>query len=317
MQTRVLGKDGPEVPVVCLGGVPIAGGMGSVPEEQAIATVQAAIDAGMGFIDTAEAYWSSESLIGKAIKGRRHQVFLATKVSGDDHSPEHLARALENSLRALGADYIDLYQLHRYSPTWPIGPTMENLVRLRDSGKIRYTGISNFTAEQTLEALTYGPVYSSQPRYNMLYREAESSVLPCCLQNGVGVIPHSTLAKGLLSGKYRPGHRPGPDDSRNEVDAFIGETFERVSRITDRLSEWASAHGRDLVQLAIAWTLAHPAVTSAIVGARTPEQVYLNARAADWRLSEGDLQEIDGIQGDLRLPGAGEWLPSPADGVTV
>ena len=194
---------------------------------------------------------------------------------------------------------------------------MENLVRLRDGGKIRYIGISNFTAEQTLEALEYGPVHSSQPRYNMLYREAEGSILPCCLQNGIGVIPHSTLAKGLLSGKYRPGHKFSPDDLRNGVGMFMGDTFERVSHVTDRLNEWASAHGRDLVQLGIAWTLAHPAITSAIVGARTPEQVYLNARAADWRLSEADLREIDGIQGDLRLPGAGEWLPGLTDGVVV
>ena len=317
METRALGKDGPQVPVVCLGGVPIAGGMGNVPEEQAIATVHAAIDAGMTFIDTAEAYWASESLIGKSIVGRRHQLFLATKVSGDDHSPEHIARALENSLRALGTDYIDLYQLHRHSPGWPIEGTMENLVRLRESGKIRFIGISNFTADQTLEALACGPIHSSQPRYNMLFREAEDSILPCCLENGIGVIPHSTLAKGLLTGKYHPGHKFSPDDLRNGVGMFMGDTFGRVSHVTDQLNEWASGHGRDLVQLAIAWTLAHPAVTSAIVGARTPEQVYLNAKAADWRLTEDDLREIDKIQGDLRLPGAGEWLPRPTDGVAV
>ena len=317
MKTRVLGKDGPHVPILCFGAMPISGQMGPVPEERAIATVHAALDAGMTFIDTAEGYETSESLIGKAIKGKRHQVFLATKLSGDDHSPEHIARALRNSLQALGTDYVDLYQLHRHSPRWPIAQTMEQLVRLRDGGEVRYIGISNFSAEHTLEALKYGPIQSSQPRYNMLYREAEGSIFPCCSRNGIGVITHSVLMKGLLSGKYRTGHRFPLSDPWHGHDVFSGETFEEVSRITGRLNCWAKDRGRDLVELAIAWTLAHPAVTSAIVGAKTPEQVYHNAAAAEWTLTESDLAEIDTIQGELRLPGAGEWLPRPSDGLVA
>jgi aryl-alcohol dehydrogenase-like predicted oxidoreductase len=274
--------------------------MGGVSEQQAIATVQAAVDAGMTFIDTAESYRTSESLIGKALRGRRHEVFLATKLSGD-HSPGHMARAIENSLKALGTDYVDLYQLHGPQPKWPIGQTMQDLFRLRDAGKIRYIGISNFSAEQTLEALKHGPIHSSQPRYSMLFRDAEESVLPCCLENGIGVIPHSVLAKGLLTGRYRPGHDFPSDDERSSSPHFGEETFSRAFEITERLKQWAADHGRDLVQLAIAWTLAHPAVTSSIVGAKSPEQARHNARAADWSLTETDLKEIDEIQEDLRL----------------
>ena len=274
--------------------------MGTLPDEQSIATVQAALDVGMTFLDTAESYHTSESLIGKAIEGRRHEAFLATKLSGD-HSPEHMARAIDNSLKALRTDYVDLYQLHSPQSQWPIEQTMAGLVRLRDAGKIRNIGISNFSAEQTVDALKYGPIHSSQPRYSMLFREAEDSVLPCCLDNGVGVMAYSVLAKGLLSGRYRPGHRFASDDQRSSTDNFRGEVFSRTFEVTQRLKEWAADHGRDLVQLAIAWTLAHPAVTSAIAGAKTPEQVNHNAKAADWRLTQKDLQEIDELQGALRL----------------
>lgn len=304
MDTRALGKNGPQVSVVCFGAWPIGGGLGTVPEDQAIATVQAAIDVGMAFIDTAESYVTSESLIGKAINGRRQEVFLATKLSWS-HSPEHIAQAIENSLKALGTEYIDLYQLHSPELRWPIEQTMEYLLRLRDAGKIRYIGISNFSADQTLQALKSGPIQSSQPVYNMLFRDAETSVLPCCLENGIGVIPHSVLAKGLLTGRYLPGHRFTSDDERSSFTVFGDETFRQVFEVTQRLKEWAADHSRDLVQLAIAWPLAHPAVTSSIVGAKTPEQVHHNARAADWRLTERDLKEIDEIQGDLRLHGLG------------
>ena len=300
MRTRALGKDGPQVPVICLGAWPLGGGFGAVPEEQAIATVRAGLDAGLTFIDTAEGYRGSEALIGKAVRGWRHEAFLATKLSGD-HSAEHMDRAIESSLKALGTDYVDLYQLHSPKPQWPIEQTMANLLRLREAGKIRYIGISNYSAEQTEEALRYGPVHSSQPRYSLLFRDAEASVLPSCLANGIGVIPHSVLAKGMLGGRYRPGQEFPPDDERHYWPQFHGELFERTFKVTERLKEWATDQGRDIVQLAIAWPLAHPAVTSSIAGARTTEQARHNAMAGDWLLSPGDLEEIDEIQGALRL----------------
>ena len=155
MDTRQLGTDGPDVSVICLGAWPLGGGMGAIPDEQAIATIHASIDAGANFIDTAEGYRTSEGVLGKAIKGRRGDVILASKLSGDQ-SAEHMAIAIENSLRSLGTDYIDLYQLHRYQTGIPIEDTMANLERLREEGKIRYIGVSNFsgTLGRSLSVIT-------------------------------------------------------------------------------------------------------------------------------------------------------------------
>ena len=300
MNTKRMGRDGPEVPVVCFGTWPLGGAYGAVEEQQAIATVHAAMDAGLTFFDTAEGY-GSEAIIGKAIKGRRHGLFLATKLSGDDHSTQYMERTIENSLRALGTDYADLYQLHRASKR-PIEDTMADLLRLREAGKIRYIGISNFSAEQIEEAVQHGPIHSDQPRYSILFREVEEDILPACLANGVGVMAHSVLAKGLLAGRYRPGHQFPPDDERHYWPLFQGESFRRTFAVTERLKEWAADQGRDLVQLAIAWPVAaHPAVYTSIVGGRRPEQLRHIAMAGDWKLTQQDLCEIDDIQGNHRL----------------
>lgn len=302
MNKRRLGKDGPLVSAVAFGAWPIGGGLGAVPPEQGVAAVQAAIDAGMTFIDTAEGYQSSESVVGEAIKGRRDEVFLATKLSGGDHSARHMNAAIDNSLRALGTDCIDLYQLHSPSPEWPIAETMGSLLRLREDGKIRYIGVSNFSPSQTEEAMRHAPIHSSQPRYNMMWRDLEDDVLPYCLRSGVGVIPHSVLCKGVLGGRHKPGHRFAPDDERRLFNFFRGDLFERAYAVAQRLDGWARDHGRDIVQLAIAWTLANPAVSSALVGAKSPEQARHNAKAADWTLSPSDLAEIEALMGGFRMP---------------
>jgi aryl-alcohol dehydrogenase-like predicted oxidoreductase len=303
MDTRPLGKDGPEVSIISFGAWPIGGGMGPVANDTAVATVRAALDAGMTFIDTAQMYRTSESIIGEAIRGRRDEVFLATKVSVG-HTPREIDDALRDSLRALGTDYVDLYQLHGPRPR-PIDQTMEHLVRLRKAGKFKNIGISNFSAEQTTEALQYGPIHSSQPIFNMLFRDAADEIVPCCRENGIGVIAHSVLGKGLLTGRYTPGQPFPDDDDRKGRAHFDDEAFAPIFQVTEKLKEWAVDHGRDMVQLAIAWTLAQPGITAAIVGAKSPEQVNHNAKAADWRLTDSDLEEIDAIQGDLRLHASG------------
>ena len=303
METRPLGRGGPHVPVMCFGAWGISGIMGSMTDERAVTVAEAALDAGLTFIDTAEGYSVSESVIGRVIRGRRDRLFLATKLSGD-HSLDHLRSAVENSLAALGTDYIDLYQLHRPDPESPIEETMGELMRLRDQGKIRYVGVSNFSVEQIEGALPYGPIASAQPLYNMLQRANGERLIPWCRKQGIGVLCYSPLGKGLLTGRYRPGHRFEPGDIRSEdrISVWQGENFERIYAVTERLREWAEDHGRDIVQLAIAWTLSVPSVTSTLVGARSPEQVYHNVRAADWRLTDAELEEIDRVQGDLRLP---------------
>ena len=308
MEKRELGKGGPEVSAIAFGAWPIGGGLGNVPEQQGIAAVEAAIEVGMTFIDTAEGYQSSEAVVGKAIAGRRDEVFLATKLSGSDHSAAHTASAFENSLRALGTDYIDLYQIHSPSPSWPIAETMENMLALQVTGKVRYIGVSNFSPEQTAEAMQYGTIHSSQPRYNLMWRDLEDDVLPYCLQNGIGVIPHSVLSKGVLGGKHKPGHRFAQDDERRLFNFFRGDVFEQAYAVAQRLDEWARDNGRDIVQLAIAWVLANPAVSSALVGAKSPEQVHHNAKAADWRLTTADLQEIETLMDGFRMP----WVKDDA-----
>ena len=168
MDSRQLGRNGPDVPIICLGTWPLGGGYGSIPQDQVIATVHAAINSGLNFVDTAEGYKNSEHLLGIALKGRRDGVFLATKLTGD-HSTKHMFKAIENSLRSLQTDYIDLYQLHSPRSDRPIEETMDDLLKLKKEGKIRYIGVSNFSADQHIEALKAGPINSSQPRYNMLF----------------------------------------------------------------------------------------------------------------------------------------------------
>ena len=300
MRTKQLGKLGPEVPVICLGAWPLGGGMGELPDQQVIDTVHAALDCGVTFIDTAEGYRTSESVLGKALAGKRDKVFLATKLSGD-HSLEHMNQAVENSLRALGTDYIDLYQLHGPKPEYHIAGTMAGLLRLKEHGKIRHIGVSNFSAEQHAEALQHGHLDNSQPMYSMLVRTAEEKVLPFCRENGVGVIVHSPLAKGLLTGKYGPDHTFPEGDERNWMAGFQGERFAGALGVADELKAWAESQGNSLYELAIAWTLANSAVTSCIAGAKTPEQARQNAAAADWILTQDTLQELDQIQGDFRV----------------
>lgn len=307
MEYRTLGICGPKVPTICFGAYPIGGGLGTVDENQAINTVQSAIESGITFIDTAESYGTSETIIGKAITGRRHEVTLATKLSGSDHSDTHIQSAINNSLKYLKTDYIDLYQLHSPQPKWPIEHTMASLIKLKEQGKIRYIGVSNFSDLQTKEAMKHIVIHSSQPRYNMLFPHLEESTLDFCKKSGIGVIAHSVLAKGLLGGKYSPGHKFAVDDERRLFNFFRGQLFIDIHAVTTKLSEWAKSHQRDIVQLAIAWVLANKAVTSAIVGMKTIDQVKHVTKAADWKLSRGELIEIHNLIGGLQP----SWIKDP------
>ena len=301
MEQRQLGEGGPHVPVVCLGTWPIGGGMGAIDEGQAISTIRAALDAGITFVDTAEGYRDSETIVGKALRGRRDEVFLATKLS-EDHTKEHIAEAIENSLRQLETDRVDLYQIHSPKLQWPIEETMGELLKLREAGKILHIGVSNFSAEETREAQAFGPIASSQPHYSLLFREAEESVLPYCEASGVGVIVYAPLGRGMLTGKYTSDHRFAADDTRHDHHAFSVEHRARATAITEALLGWVADRGRTLAQFAIAWVLGNPAVTSAIVGAKTPEQARRNAAAGDWRLSKADLAEVETLLAAV-LPG--------------
>ncbi len=290
--TRVLGKDGPEVPVICFGAWPLGGGMGAIEEEIGIRTVHASIDAGVTFIDTAEMYRTSESTLGKALAGKRDQIFLASKLSGD-HSKTHIREAIENSLTQLGTDHLDLYQIHSPKPQWPIAETMAELVRLQEEGKVVHLGVSNFSASDTEAAIKHGRIQSSQPHYSMLFRRAEADPLPFCLENGIGVMVYSPIGRGLLTGKYTASHRFGGDDTRGSHPSLTEEVRAAAEQICQALMPFARDNGYTLAQLAIAWTLANPAVTSAICGAKTPEQAIENAEAGQWALSDAEMAEIE------------------------
>lgn len=293
MEFRQLGSDGPEIPVLMFGAWPIAGGLGAVDRAQAIATVRRALDLGMTAIDTAEGYRESESILGEALAGQsREKIFLATKVSAEPFSESRVRGALERSLRSLRTEYVDLYQLHRYPSGLPLEEALSGLIEAQAQGKIRHVGVSNFTVEQVEAAAGICKVQALQPRFSIFSPGAADALLPSCRQHGIGVIVHSPLAKGLLTGKYRPGHRFSPEDERAGFPRFQGETFAAFLGLADELAEVARAKGITLVQLAIAWTLANPAVSSCIVGAKNPAQVEEQVGALDVRFTAEELDRI-------------------------
>jgi aryl-alcohol dehydrogenase-like predicted oxidoreductase len=313
MKTRQLGHSGLEVAVISFGAFPITGAMGPTTEQEALETVRAAVESGMTFIDTAEAYGPgilggvrhSEEILGKALAGRRHEVILCTKVSGNN-SIEHMNQAMENSLRMLATDYVDVYLLHGADQNYPLEKTMEGLLRLKEEGKTRLIGVSSHSTEQVAELLTYGPLDCHMVKYHMLFR-ANEATMEFSQQHGMGVTTHSTLAKGLLTGKYKPGHTFHESDERCRTGGATGPFQEqglaRCLAVGERLKEWAEARGRTLVQLALAWALVHPSVSAVTVGPKSPQQVREAAAAADWELTKAELDEIDELQGGFELVG--------------
>src|SRR5215212_706355 len=268
-----------------------------------------ALDLGINFFDTAQAYGfgTSEQIVGKAlepeIKSRREEVVLATKgglrMEGDqllrDSSPEWLRQGVEDSLRYLGTDYIDLYQVHWPDHDTPFGETAGALDEMVREGKIRYVGVSNFDAEQMAEFEKARKIDSSQPPYHLFRRDIEEETLPYCQEHGIGVLVYGPMAHGLLSGKMSPDQEFDEDDWRAQSDLFQGENFQRNLETVEELKRFAEERGGTVIQLAIAWTLANPAVDVAIVGARNPDHIEGSAPAAEFDLSEEDLREIENI----------------------
>ena len=295
MEYRQLGKDGPQVSVLGLGAWPLGGGMGQVDEGTAIDTVRAAIDNGITLLDTAQAYRSSEATLGKALKdGYRERCFLATKVSGD-YSRAGILSAIDDSLRALDVDAVDLYQIHSPDARYPIQESMETMAELQAAGKTRYLGVSNFSAEEMRKALQTARFHANQPRYNLFDREIERADIPFCEQHGIGLLAHSPLAKGLLTGKYSPGHRFPDDDERARMPRFQGDTFKHYLDVVKGLEAVAQDKGLSLMQLAVAWLLRLPAVTCVLVGAKSPAQVEEHLGAVGVRFSDDEFRHIEDL----------------------
>src|SRR5438067_2056902 len=263
MRTRELGtasafgerKGGPAVSVIGYGAWPLSNNMGAVAERDAAASVEESLARGVTFFDTAEVYGPSEERLGPLLQPHRERIFMATKVSGSNLSAEHVREAVETSLRRLRTDVLDLYQIHWFDDRQPLEEGLEEMAALQAEGKIRYLGVSNFDVPQMERALKVTRIQSLQPRYNMFDREIEAAILPFCREQGIGVLAHSPLAKGLLAGKYRPGHVFAPDDERSRFDRFQGEAFAGCIAKADRLKAIGEARGLTLPQLGVAWTL--------------------------------------------------------------
>jgi aryl-alcohol dehydrogenase-like predicted oxidoreductase len=270
--------------------------------------VEAALAAGINFFDTSDSYGTSEERLGKALGRRRDQALIATKfgspVIGEDGTggarPDYVRRAVDASLRRLGTDRIDLYQLHRPDPSTPIADTLGALAEAVQAGKVREIGCSNFTAAQLREADAAagdGPRFVSvQNHYNLLRRDDEAEVLPLCAELGIVYLPYFPLASGVLTGKYVRGEKP-PVGTRLErwgeraAGALTDATFDKV----DPLAAWAAKHDHSVLDLAFAWLIAKPQVASVIAGATTPGQVAANAAAGQWALSAEQIVEIDAL----------------------
>jgi aryl-alcohol dehydrogenase-like predicted oxidoreductase len=269
--------------------------------------VDASLDAGVNFLDTADVYGNgqSEEFLGRALNGRWNRVVIATKFGSklDEQrqgaKPDYVKSALEASLRRLGTDHVDLYQLHRPDPETPIAETLEALDGLVKSGKVREIGASNFSVEQIREAEAASRegaarFVSMQNEYSLLHRQPEKDVIPECVRTRLAFLPYFPLANGLLSGKYRRGQAP-PPGSRGE-DGWGPKVFtDENLDIAGRLDEFSRLRGHSLLELAFSWLASRPAVASVIAGAKSPDQVRSNAQAAAWKLTEAELVEIDRI----------------------
>lgn len=274
--------------------------------EETAQVVAAALAAGITFFDTADIYGNgkSEEYLGQALRGRRDAVVLATKFGnpmpdqGSGASPAYVRQAVEASLRRLGTDRIDLYQLHRPAPTVPVAETLGALAELVREGKVREIGCSNFSLAQLREAEAAGAgvrFRSVQNQYNLLQRDPEQEILAECARAGLGFLPYSPLANGLLTGKIRRG-QPVPDGTRLAGGGRAAEVLtDHNLALVEELVQFAAAHGRTLLQLAISWLLSRPVVASVIAGATRPEQVEANVAAAGWHLAENELAEIAAI----------------------
>jgi aryl-alcohol dehydrogenase-like predicted oxidoreductase len=267
--------------------------------------VGAALDAGITFFDTADIYGSSKSeeFLGRALGRQRDRAIVATKfgMAVDEKRrgarPEYIRRAVEDSLRRLATDYIDLYQLHQPDPNVPVADTLGALDDLVKAGKVTEIGCSNFSAAQLDEAShATAPgaarFLSVQNEYSLLHREPERGVLSACGRLGLAFLPFFPLASGLLTGKYEPG-RAAPNESRLSLSWTARFTTEQNVRIAEALKAFATARGHTLLELAISWLAARPQVASVIAGATSPEQVRANVAAANWALTQEELADID------------------------
>ena len=311
---RNLGRSGLLVSRLCLGAMNFGNDAFGCDEETSLAIIDAYLEAGHNFIDTANVYGGtrSETIVGKAVKGGRDSVVIATKAASPlgpgpfdgGTSRKALMKAAEDSLRRLDTDYIDLYQMHRYDPRTPLEETLTTLNDLVRQGKVRYIGVSNWAASEITEAAcitgarNWEPLISLQPQYNILTRDIEVEIVPVCQKFGLGIISWGPLAGGMLTGKYRRDQEP-PEDSRLASNSPFREVWhrrylsDRNFRILDILMEEARKLETTPVALSLAWNLKRPGVVSPIIGPKNVRQLEENLAALDLEVPQETIERID------------------------
>jgi len=307
MNTRQLGKGGPFLSKIGFGAWAIGGpwefGWGRTDDKESIAAIQRALELGINWIDTAAVYGlgHSEEVVGRAVKEKRERIFIATKCSqvwdekGEAHThlgAPSMRAEIEGSLRRLQTEYIDLYQIHW--PDWntPIEESWSQMVKFKEEGKVRYIGVSNFGVDLLERCMKIGHVQSLQPIYNMLERDIEAEILPFCKANGIGIAAYSPMQSGLLTGTFDVKKLPKDDWRITHSEKFREPKFSRGLKLVEKLRPIAAKYGKSVGQLAVNWVLRNEAVTSAIVGARTPAQVEQNLGAVGWEIREEDMKAI-------------------------
>ena len=311
MDYRRLGRTGLKVSPLCVGCWRMGGDQ--TDEETSLQILRTAIDAGINFIDTADVYTGghSERIVAQVLEGRRSEIVLATKFrwrsgkgpNAEGASRKHILEACEASLRRLGTDYIDLYQIHGWDGSTPIEETMGALDDLVRSGKVRYVGCSNFSALQICRALWAADraggakFVSVQPYYNLLDRGAENELLPFCHEMGIGCINYSPLAGGLLTGKYRRGAEVPAGSRAAREERMRRRLEEPMYDRLERLEAYAKEHGHTLTHLALAYLLAQPFVSSPIIGATSVAQLQESLGAAEWKLGADEAAKVRELAG--------------------
>jgi len=321
---RKLGKSGISISALGMGTWAIGGlWWGGTDEELAVAALRRGLDEGITLIDTAPMYGRglAEEVVGRAIKGRdRAKIVLATKVGLAWHveeghkffeidgvtvyrnlRPSNIRYEVEQSLRRLDTDYIDLYQTHWQDPTTSIADTMGELLKLKEEGKIRAIGVSNATPDQMREYLAVGRIDSDQPLYNMLDREIEAEALPFCRQHDISILSYSSLALGLLTGAMDPNRTFPANDMRSRNPRFKPENIAKVNTMFEQFAPLRNKYGLNQAQLSIAWTISRPGLTCSLVGVRNPAQAADIAPGGNVKLTPDELAEMDRVIAGLGL----------------
>jgi aryl-alcohol dehydrogenase-like predicted oxidoreductase len=299
MERSALGRTGIEATRICIGCWQAAGWESS-DDERFVATVRAGLDRGLNFIDTAVLYGNghSEELVGRAVEGRRHQVVIATKFAQQMSRPKDVRASLDASLRRLKTDYVDLLQQHWPPPDVPLADTIGELERLKQEGKTRAIGVSNWMEPEWEELDDPSRVDCLQPDYSLLWRSVERNVLPMCRKHDIAVITYSSLCQGILAGKFRDIDHI-PQDCRRRNVRLKPDAWPEVLKVLRVLREVATKYGKTMAQAAVRWLLDQEGVTAAIVGASRPEQLEENLGALDWHLDPADCERLADVSWPL------------------